>query len=61
VLLFKASKVGREVKTLISQRFEASKDLEHESVEMPAFLLAAWKRVGQKVEEHGFAATDFAV
>jgi hypothetical protein len=61
VLLFEVLEMRWEVESPIPQRFKTAKDLEHESVEVPSFLLATGQRIGEEVEKHGLATADFAI
>ena len=56
-----AAEVCRQSEALRSEKLEFAEDVQHEGVEVPAPLLAAGEGVGEQVEEHGFAASDFAV
>lgn len=61
MLLFQPLEMAGQIGTLHPQLLETAKCLEHEGVEVPALLFAAGERVGEEVEEHGFATSNFAV
>ena len=56
-----AAEVRRESEALCAERLEFAEHVQHEGVEVPSPLLAAWEGVGEEVEQHGFPAADFAV
>ena len=59
--MLQCAEVRRETEALRPEKLEFAEDVQHEGVEVPAALFAAGERVGEQVEEHGFAASDFAV